>query len=465
MRRARSAPALTAEHRFRGQKGFFSPVFSFMPPLMGALRTFKLWPGGAQATGPINAARSYAGMTVTPELALSLSVAWACIWRYANTICSLPLMTMQTGEKNTATVAGKHELYSLLHDRPNINMSAASFWKSQVASMMSWGFAISEKQYVGSRLVALDPWRPEYVTTYLKDGRLRYRYNPAPGIPNPGPKDVSAEEVFVVLDRTMDGYTALSRIQYGANSFAHALSAERAAGLAWKNGLRATGILTIAAWLKPDQREQYKRIVNEFVGVGDDTTTGVDAKQYGVMVAENATKFETLSLKPQDLELLDSRRFSVEDLCRWYDMPPILIGHASEGQTMWGSGIEQIILGWFKMGLFPVTRTIEQEIHRQLVKPEEKEGIFAEFNFDAFLRGDSTSRANFISTMVQNGIYTRDEVRARENLPPVEGGDQATVQSNLVPLDKLGELAAQPAPPASADEVKQIIEQVFRTRV
>lgn len=456
MRPGKGIAVLTAEHMFRPRrKGFFAPVFSFFPAMMGSLRTFRLWPGGANAVGPVNSASSYGGIVMTPELALTLSSVWACIWRYANTISTLPLMTMETGPQNTATVAPKHPLYYILHDRPNINMSSASFWKGMIASMMSWGFCISKKLYSGSRLVGLDPWRPEFTTTYMgPNGQLRYRYSPnaGPGNPMGENQDVSWEEVFVVVDRTMDGYTPLSRIQYGATSMGQAISAERAATLAWKNGFRASGILTIAQWLKPDQRDAYKRIVNEFVGTG--VGDGTD-KQFGVMVAENATKFEQLNLKPQDLELLSSRRFSVEDICRWYDMPPILIGHSAEGQTMWGSGIEQIILGWQKLSLAPICRTIEQEIWRQVLTNEDRVGgIFCEFNLDALMRGDSAARSTFYSQMSQNGIMTRNEIRAKENLPPKEGGDQLTCQSNLVPLDRLGEQQA-----AAASVVKEQLRQ------
>lgn len=468
----RGVPRLTAESRFVGKrKTFFSPIFTFFPAL-SSLRTFRLWPGGASAVGPVNTARSYGGVQVTPELALQLSAVWACVWRYANTVSTLPLDVMETGPQNSAIKAPKHPLYVMLHDRPNANMSASKYWQSQMASMMTWGFCVAEKQFIGSRLVALDPWRPEFVTTYLDASKkLRYRYwpNAGPGNPMGTNRDVSAEEVFVVLDRSMDGLTGLSRIQYGANSMGLAMAADRAANLSYKNGLRASGILSIAQWLKPDQRAAYKTIVNDFVGtgVGDDTD-----KQYGVMVAENATKFDQISMRPADVELLASRQYSVEDLCRWYDMPPILIGHASQGQTMWGSGVEQIILGWFKLGLLPLLVTIKQEIWRQVLSPEDRAGgLFAEFNMDALLQGDSQARANFISTMTQNGIYTRNEVRAWENKPAKEGGDELTVQSSMTLLTMLGKEPAPGANPANAlkqmlgvmtpEDIVKIVKQVM----
>jgi hypothetical protein len=98
-----------------------------------------------------------------------------------------------------------------------------------------------------------------------------------------------------------------------------------------------------------------------------------------------------------------------------------------------------------------VLRAIEQEIWRQLLTVgEQQAGLYAEFNLEGLLRGDSAARASFYSQMAQNGIYTRNEIRARENLPPVEGGDVATVQSNLLPLDALGNLDPESAEGAKA---------------
>lgn len=417
---------------------FFAPIFTWFPYDTGK-RTFKLWPGGGQAQGPVNIARSYGNIIITPELSLSIGAVWACVWRYANTVMSLPICPYRySADGMTATKEMQHPLYRILEIAPNQDMSAAKFWQAMVASMMTWGVCYARKLTIGKRLVGLKPLRPEYMTAYMTaEGRMRYRYWPM-GMSSNEDQDFAAEELFVVVDRSMDGYTGLSRIQYAANTLGLSLAGDRAAALSFKNGLRATGILTIAQWLKPDQRAAYKQIVNDFVGTG--TGDGTD-KQYGVMVAENATKFEPLSLKPIDMEQLATRKYTFEEICSWYDVPPILVHHSSDGQTMWGSGVEQIILGWLKLGLGPVLKTIEKEIQRQLFTAEEQAmGYYATFNLDELLRGDSAARAAFLSQMTQNGIYTRNEGRAKENLPRSAdpNADKLTVQSNMTVLEKLG---------------------------
>lgn len=419
------------------RKQFFWGLWSFSQNI---LRNRTFWPlGGGQGESapPVNQVSSRSGINIDQAVTLTLSTAWACTWRYANTISTLPLMLMRTGPQNTATVASDLPLYSILHDKPNEQMSASAFWQSMVASMFLWGNAYALKLYSGTELVGLKLLRPEYVTPYFRNDRLRFDY--APGIE--AEADYSAEQVFHLFHRSLDGLVGTSQLQYGADSLGLALSAERTSSLYWKNGIRASGFIKTNTWLTPKQRKDYRESVMGFMGNSDAT----DAKQGGVMIIENAADFQPITMKPIDVELLASRRFSVEDVCRFWDLPPVLVGHAADGQTMWGTGISEIILGWFKLGLTPILRRIEQEIWRQLLDPVQRLSLFAEFNLEALLRGDPTARAAFYSQMSQNAIYTRNEIRAKENLPPMPGGDVLTVQSNLVPLDKLGEVASAPA--------------------
>jgi HK97 family phage portal protein len=94
-------------------------------------------------------------------------------------------------------------------------------------------------------------------------------------------------------------------------------------------------------------------------------------------------------MNADDAQLLESRAWSVEDVCRWFNVPPIMVGH-SEKQSSWGTGVEQIVLGFLKFSLAPTLRRIEQSIRKQLMTPAERaRGLFAEFNMEGLLRADS----------------------------------------------------------------------------
>jgi phage portal protein BeeE len=117
-----------------------------------------------------------------------------------------------------------------------------------------------------------------------------------------------------------------------------------------------------------------------------------------------------------------------------------MVGH-TEKSTSWGTGLEQQMIGFLTFSLRPYLTRIEQAIKKQIIPPAERSTIFAEFNLEGLLRADSAGRAALYATFAQNGISTRNEIRARENLADVEGGDVLTVQSNLLPLDQLGQAA------------------------
>ncbi|KAG1439884.1 hypothetical protein G6F57_019232 [Rhizopus arrhizus] len=151
-------------------------------------------------------------------------------------------------------------------------------------------------------------------------------------------------------------------------------------------------------------------------------------------------KYQPVTMNPEDAQLLQSRAFSIEEICRWFfNTPPILIGHSPQGQTMWGSGVEQVIMGWRVMGMGPLVIWIEQAIKRQLLKPEERRSYYSKFSLEGLMRADSAGRAQLYASKVQNGLANRNAIRELEDEEPYAGGDIYTVQSNLMPVSQLGQ--------------------------
>ena len=114
--------------------------------------------------------------------------------------------------------------------------------------------------------------------------------------------------------------------------------------------------------------------------------------------------------------------------------------------TTWGSGIAEIVSGFHKFTLAPLCTQFQQALMRRLIPLEERGEYTIELKIDALLRSNPQERAQYYSQMAQNGMMTRNEVRGLENLPPQDGGDELTAQSNLVPLNKLGETKPSSSP-------------------
>jgi HK97 family phage portal protein len=150
-------------------------------------------------------------------------------------------------------------------------------------------------------------------------------------------------------------------------------------------------------------------------------------------------KYQQLSLAPEDMELLDTRRFAVEEICRWFDVPPVLIHHSNV--STWGSGIEQIVDGFYKLTIRPLLVGIEQAVRKQVMTPKQRATMSAEFAMEALLRGSLKDRMEVYAKAVQNGLKTRNECRQLENDPPIDGADDLTAQTNLAPLSMLGQVS------------------------
>jgi HK97 family phage portal protein/HK97 family phage prohead protease len=409
-------------------RSIFGSMFSWFPSMRFGRATF--WNVGGTSKPPVNAAEAATGQIVTPATALTLSAAWACVWLTARTMASLPLDLKRYSVDGKSKLEVGDPLYDVLRWKPNQRSTAFNFWTAMWASVLLWGSGYARKRMNGGKVIALEFLLPEFMTVYLDDTtkRIRFRYDDPRD-----PQDFSVDEIFHLFERTLDGVTGCSVIEFARNSFGLAQSGEIAASKTFKKGLNASGFINVDKFLKADQRTQFRDSIDEFTGDGP--------KAGGTMVLEGGTSYTQLSMKPQDAELLASRQFSVEDVCRWFNVPPILIGHSAQGQTMWGSGIEQIFAGWTRLSLRPYVTACTQAIRSNLIPSEERAELYAEYDLDDLLAADSQARATLYSSLVQNGINTRNEVRDREGLSRVEGGDTLTVQSNLVPLDQLGKVS------------------------
>lgn len=371
-------------------------------------------------------AQSHSGERVTVSAALRVSAVWACVRLLAETISTLPLMLYQRSPERQ--VAYTHPLYPILHDNPNADMTAVTFWEAVVASMLLWGNAYILIHRVNGRaeISTLEFLLPAAVTSKrLSNGSIEYSWRDSAGaLTKAGEVDVLHIPAF-----TVDGLVGLSPIGYAANVLGSAISAERASGNVFRRGLMMSGTFETPNAIQEKHRTAFQERLEAYRSAMNAGTAPL---------LEAGITYKSLSINPNDAQLLETRAFSIEEICRWFRVPPFMVGH-SEKSTSWGTGIEQQNIGFLTYAMRPWLKRIEQAVGRKLLTPVERTKLYAEFNFEALLRADSAGRASFYSTMVQNGIYTRNEVRSKENLASMDGADELTAQVNLAPLSKLGE--------------------------
>lgn len=360
--------------------------------------------------------------------ALGLSATYACVNLLAGTISSLPLVVYRTDRAGVRSVARDHPLYYVLHDSPNYDQTAVDFWEFMCAAIELQGnaYAEIEKRSDGS-VYSLTPVRPDIMTTRrLSNGNIEYSWTDDGRIHR-----VTQERMFHVRGFGGNPLGGTSTLSACRQIFGGALNAERAANGVFANGARPSGVLSSPHPMKKDQRQEAEDLLAEkFVGA-------INAGR--PMLLDNGLTWTQLTMTPEDSQMLESRRFSVEEICRVFGVPPHMIGH-TENSTSWGTGLEQQTLGFQKFTLRRRLKRIEQALSKQLLTAIDRVGgVTIEFNLEGLLRGDSAGRASFYQSMTQMGAMTINEVRALENMAPVPGGDVPRMQSQNVPITQAGQ--------------------------
>lgn len=369
------------------------------------------------------------GETVTHETALALDSVWACVNLIANSVKTLPCIVY---DADGVTPAKADPLYELLHDMPNLDDTAPDFWSMVALCLLLDGNFFAEKKMNGDKLVALNPLHPLCVTVERNSRNARVYEVTEDG----KKRRISEDRMFHVRGAILPGCDrGLSPIGYTRNTLGNAMAAEKTAGKMFAGGMQAAGVLSSDQVLKPEQRKQLGEVLQQFAG---------SERAGKIAVLEAGLKYQQLTVNPQDAQMLETRQFSVEQICRIFGVPPVMIGHAANGTTTWGSGIEQLILQFTKTCLTPMLRSIEAAVRRDLMDAATRKRLSVKFSLEGLLRGDSTARKEFLSGMTGAGIYTVNEARAYEDKPPVEGGDRSIVNGTMQPLDKVGQNVVPP---------------------
>jgi len=382
---------------------------------------------GKQSTGlSVSLVDDLPGITV--DKALQLSAVWACVERIAKTIASLPLFVYDERGNGLRELSRGSSLWALLHDSPNSRMTPFEFWVAMIINLLLRGNAYARiDRSENGEAYSLHPMPADQVdVSVLDDGSVVYQYRIGSDVA------ILAEQNVLHLKEMGNGITGLARLDFMRATTVEAGYAQATASKLFVNGGKPSGVLMIDRVLKPDQRDAIKRNFNAMSEGGTSR----------LFVLEADMKYQQITLNPEQLQLLETRQFGVEEIARWFGVPAVLINHANV--TTWGSGIEQIVEGFVKFTIAPALVSFQQAIRKRVMTSAQRASQTVEFSLDALLRSNLKDRMAIYAAAVQNGIYTRAEVRQLENMPPLDGSDQLTAQTNLAPLDKIGHAEEAP---------------------
>lgn len=341
---------------------------------------------------------SLSGAHVSDTSALGLSAVYRCVSLIAGGIASLPLRTVVTKD-------GVTERTESWLDNPAGPEGMTSFeWVEYLlVSLLLHGNFYGLKVPGGAgQLLWVQPLPPQYVGVEVKQGRKVYTVQL-----DSGSRRLTDAEILHIPGLSLNGYTGLSPLTIARNSLGQAISAENSAGKLFRNGLLSTAIVTPEDKLTDEEAGR----VREFL---DRKVTGQDHAG-GVSVINRKFKVTPWSINPVDAQFLESRAFAVDEVSRWFGVPPHLLGQ-TEKQTSFGAGLSEQNRGYAKYTLEPWTRRIEGRLSR-LLPPNRK----AEFDFRSLVSPDPETEIKLLLEQVAGKLLSVDEARQilnRKPLPP-----------------------------------------------
>lgn len=354
------------------------------------------------------------GVVVNETTAMRVSAVYRCVSLIAGTISSLPCEVYRWKD-GKSEIAEDHPAFRLLHDEPNPLMTANTFWKNFLwaACMRGNGYGLIGRTALGAP-VSISWARPQAVTPKLSPDKTRLFYDVM--LTTGETRTFDQDDVLHYPFIGWNGTEGRSPMECAKDSIGLAAAAQEFNERYFSQGSAADIKMEFPGKLTD---EQAKRVFE----IWQRTRGGLGGQRLP-LIAEGGAKVERLDFNAEDSQLIEARAFQVEDVCRFYGVPPHMVGHTSK-TTSWGTGIEEQTLGFVKFTLRDILKGVEQEVNRKVLRSSR---FYCKFNLDALLRADSKGRAEFYKAAIGGtqapGFMTVNEVRALENLSPLPGGDK-----------------------------------------
>lgn len=379
---------------------------------------------------------SSAGKNVNERSAMQMTAVYSCVRILAEAVAGLPLHLYRYKEDGGKKRAIDNNLYHLLHDEPNKEMSSFIFRETLMTHLLLWGNAYAQIIRNGKgEVVALYPLMPNKMQVDRdENGELYYIYTRS----SEEAKTMEGATVYLTPRDVLhipglgfDGLVGYSPIAMAKNAIGLAIATEEYGAKFFANGAAPSGVLEHPGTIKDPSRLRENW----------NSTFGGSANSGKVAVLEEGMKYTPISISPEQAQFLETRKFQIDEIARIFRVPPHMVGDLEKSSF---SNIEQQSLEFVKYTLDPWVIRWEQSLSRSLLNEDEKRKHFFKFNLEGLLRGDYESRMSGYATARQNGWMSANDIRELENLdkiPAEDGGDLYLINGNMLPLNKAGAYA------------------------
>lgn len=364
---------------------------------------------GAAGVGAFDYGQDWVPTSVGPISAMKLSAYFACVRLLSETMGA---MTFQIYD-NANKVVQDHDLYALLRSMPNQYQTGDALVSAMTGNKTVFGNAMAHiKRYSTNG----KPYELDFYTTDLwgieadEQGRPKFSLNG---------EQVPKEDVLHWAGFGLSGYWGLPTLVAGGEAMSMQIESNRSAARTFSNGLRAGGFFKLPENRQAFNDTQLAKFNEELRKFSEPQNT---ARWLPLLPGMEPVANVAYRIDPVTAELLQSRYFGIEEICRFMGVPPPLIGHTDKASS-WASSIENLNQFLVTYTMLPQAVRFENQIGLKLLGRNERSRLRPKFNMDALLRGDIEKRFKTYEIGLENDIYSVNEVRDKENMPRREGGD------------------------------------------
>lgn len=360
------------------------------------------------------------GTLATSKSAFTLSAFYNAVEQLSNDMAKLPKNVFQKqGESRIKFTA--HPVNKLISQRPNALMTAFDFWKIIDISCTVKGNGYAEivrnpNTGVVQELYFLDH---DHVQVYIKDRKLYYTYKKRP---------IDASDILHFKGFSFDGLIGVGVVTFAAKQLGISIDSQTYQQEVYKDRGLGYGVIESDLAVKSENK---KAIEDGF------SAKMSSASKFKVPMLDEGMKYRSISISPAEAQFLETNKSGVLEVCRWLNIAPHKLKDITSGNY---SNIYQQSIEHVQDSIMPRAVSREQELDAKLFSSKEQLTIYCKFNIAALLRGDLQMKQGFYTAMVYAGIYTRNEVRALEDMNPIEGLNEILQPVNMQALSLANQL-------------------------
>jgi HK97 family phage portal protein len=363
---------------------------------------------GAAGVGAFDSGSDWIPTTVGPISSLKLSAYFACNRLLAETQGSMSFQLYD----NANNIVADHDLYGLMR-QPNQFQTGDMFISAMTANKTVFGNSMAhiKRHNANGSAYALDFYESElWDVTQDGQGRPKFKLDG---------ENIRNEDVLHWAGFGLSGYWGVPTLMAAGEAMSMQIESNRSAARTFSSGLRAGGFFKLPENKQAFTDAQLLKFNGELAKFSQPQNT---SKWLPLLPGMEPVANVAYRIDPVTAELLQSRFFGIEEICRFMGVPPPLIGHTDKASS-WASSLDSLNQFLVDYTLLPQAIRLENQIGMKLLGRNERSRLKPKFNLDSLLRGDIEKRFKTYDIAMKRGIYSSNDARKKENLPNREGGD------------------------------------------